>query len=945
MTAAASKWTRVSAHNPCPICKRTNWCTVATDGTAARCMHIEAGSHKTKSDKNGGTYFLHRLDGSARAAPAPEPRPPGPGTKRAEADQLHRAYSALLARLTLSRAHREALLRRGLTDEEIDRRSFRTLPLTGRARLAGALREQLGEMLLSVPGFVVKPGDAGRTYVSLAGAPGLLVPVCDAAGRIVALQSRSDDPRDPKRRYSYLSSAKHNGPGPGTPAHVPLGRPSPCLVCRLTEGALKADVASALSDLLTVGAAGATNWRPALDALQALGYKTVRLAFDADAWDNPTVARALAACSEAAAALGLAVELERWNKDDGKGIDDLLAGGKVPELLAGDGARAAIAEALAAATGGQPPAALDELDRLDALLADGGALAVLADRSLMDSMARLSEANPVAYARRCLTLKAAGLSRRDLDAALKPYLRDVARDRAPLLLAAGGYRTVAGSYVLRRETRDGPVEVPLGNFTGRIDEVVTQVDGAEEKTWYIVTGKLNNGRELPPVKVIEAEYDAMGWITPAWHGEAVVYAGQGTRDHLRAAIQLNSPDRRRRIIYAHTGWREFGGKWGYLHAGGVIGPGVPAPDVEVELGSPLDRFVLPGDPRRGKRLEGTQSRAEPSGTCWKGCVPTDWHSRYWGLSTVRRWAISPTSSTSRCSWLVGMGFTRASWRRGWRNTSALAWSARNCPATGSQRATPLEQLCFHAKDAVFVVDDYSPQTNPAKRLQLEALADRLLRSQGNGSGRERCQRYGGDLRQAYHPRGLILSTGEDVPPGQSLRGRMLVMEVTKGAVSLPYLDACQEAGAAGLYAGALAGFLAWLAPQYGSLAPRLRGDRAGLRNRAQTGAGSSRTPGIVADLALGLQVFFDFAVSAGALTPADREELTRRGWQAKLTGGQPQAAGGTLSGGSPNQARLFVRMLEARDRDGPPMSRVRTAASRATVPKPGGGPDERPSWV
>jgi hypothetical protein len=32
---------------------------------------------------------------------------------------------------------------------------------------------------------------------------------------------------------------------------------------------------------------------------------------------------------------GLAVELERWDAADGKGIDDLLAAGKVPELLRG----------------------------------------------------------------------------------------------------------------------------------------------------------------------------------------------------------------------------------------------------------------------------------------------------------------------------------------------------------------------------------------------------------------------------------------------------------------------------------------------------------------------------------------------------------------------------------------------------------------------------------
>ncbi len=305
------------------------------------------------------------------------PRPPVPGAERAGPDLLHRAYSALLAALPLSARHREALRGRGLSDQAIDRGEYRTLPRQGRARLAVELgrRKDLADGLLAVPGFILKPGDGGRPYVTITGAAGLLVPIRDLAGRVLALQVRRDDAGDGPR-YSSLSSAKTGGPGPGTPAHAPRGSAAPAETVRLTEGALKADVAAALSGLPTVGAAGAASWRPALDALRALGCKTARLAPDADAWDKPAVARALAGCSEALAAAGLAIELERWPAADGKGIDDLLAAGKPPELLAGELALAATAEAVAAASAGEPPPPPDELDRLDAVLADGGAPAL-----------------------------------------------------------------------------------------------------------------------------------------------------------------------------------------------------------------------------------------------------------------------------------------------------------------------------------------------------------------------------------------------------------------------------------------------------------------------------------------------------------------------------------------------------------------------------------------
>ena len=69
-------------------------------------MKVEAGSFKSKADKNGQPYYLHRLGGVPQPDAAPPPRPPGPGAPRADADQLHGAYSALLGALGLSDTHR-----------------------------------------------------------------------------------------------------------------------------------------------------------------------------------------------------------------------------------------------------------------------------------------------------------------------------------------------------------------------------------------------------------------------------------------------------------------------------------------------------------------------------------------------------------------------------------------------------------------------------------------------------------------------------------------------------------------------------------------------------------------------------------------------------------------------------------------------------------------------
>ena len=136
-----NNWKRVNPDKPCPVCKHSDWCSISVDGTLAACRHVEAGCWKSKTDRSGAPVYLHRLANGSTFG-QPPPRPPGATVARAEADLLHSVYAALLARLRLSRVHRDALRQRGLADSEIDRRSYRTLPVRGRAGLARDLCEQ-----------------------------------------------------------------------------------------------------------------------------------------------------------------------------------------------------------------------------------------------------------------------------------------------------------------------------------------------------------------------------------------------------------------------------------------------------------------------------------------------------------------------------------------------------------------------------------------------------------------------------------------------------------------------------------------------------------------------------------------------------------------------------------------------------------------------------------
>src|SRR5262249_10148551 len=156
----------------------------------------------------------------------------------------------------------------------------------------------------------------------------------------------------------------------------------------------------------------------------------VLISFDADAAEKPAVARALGDCFDTLRADGFAVEIERWPAPF-KGIDDALVAGVTVEVLAGDTARAYVAESLASATAGEPPPP-DPLERLDEVLAEGGAEGLFRDKELLQALAQLAEIDPGEWACVRAKLARAGVKLRDLDGALAPRRRALRAEYPPL---------------------------------------------------------------------------------------------------------------------------------------------------------------------------------------------------------------------------------------------------------------------------------------------------------------------------------------------------------------------------------------------------------------------------------------------------------------------------------------------------------------------------------
>ena len=228
----------------------------------------------------------------------------------------HDVYYDLLRMLELSDAHRKNLQSRGLSDERINQNMYRSVPM-GYAYIKDVL-ENLTSLydLTGVPGFYTKNG-SWRMY----GKQGFFVPVCTPEGYIQGMQVRLDNADN--RKYRWFSSRyEENGTRAYPWIHVTGNRSSSTAV--ITEGALKADVASSLSkNALFVSVPGINCLSKLPDVLKGLGISTVIEAFDMDKLTNPRVAEAVREVRAIVSKLGLTYQPYNWNSSH-KGIDDYL---------------------------------------------------------------------------------------------------------------------------------------------------------------------------------------------------------------------------------------------------------------------------------------------------------------------------------------------------------------------------------------------------------------------------------------------------------------------------------------------------------------------------------------------------------------------------------------------------------------------------------------------
>jgi len=438
------------------------------------------------------------------------------------------------------------------------------------------------------------------------------------------------------------------------------------------------------------------------------------------------------------------------------------------------------------------------------------------------------------------------------------------------------YSNDEGTFWRKWDEHGDETIVRLANFSAKIVGDVARDDGAEVQRNFELECELKKSAKR--VLIPTGSLEPMSWVLSELGARAVVEPGLWVHGRFRAAIQALSDDITPRTVYTHTGWRDIGGQWVYLHAGGAIGANGAQAQVEVDLKGVLAGYVLPAPPAQAQRIEAFRA--------WLRLRELGPLELMWPvIACIARTAVGNSKVALHLSGPTGVFKTEV---------AALAqqfWGAgmdsKHLPGSWSSTANATEAISFFAKDAVLVVDDFAPRGSAHDQQRFHQQADRIFRAQANGSSRLRL-RPDGSFQAHRPPRCSLISTGEENPSGQSIRARVVILEVASGDIDAVKLSACQREAAAGVYAEALSSFIEWLAPRLNAIRRSVAQRVLELREECAQEGQHRRTPGLIAELQTGAEVLLQCMREVGAIDAEQVGPLLRECYDALLRAGASQ---------------------------------------------------------
>jgi len=420
--------------------------------------------------------------------------------------------------------------------------------------------------------------------------------------------------------------------------------------------------------------------------------------------------------------------------------------------------------------------------------------------------------------------------------------------------------------------KDGQTQ--LTNFLARITEQTKYHDGTHTHTDLVIDGRVK-GQPLPPITVPAKNFAAMTWVADLWGMEPIIFPQPNAERDVKTAIQLKS-EPIKKDVYTHIGWDMINGKPTFLtSSGGIHTNGLNA-NLNVSLPPELQKFSLPNpDEATANDFLNTMLVTEsgPSELMWTMFLTT----------------IRPTMGTTDFAIHIAgkTGTYKTELASLFQSFYGVELDARSMPCSWSSTANALERQTYLTKNALVVVDDFVPYGTAYQVRILNKNADQLIRAQGNQAGRARMTDTS-SLQQTFYPRGVIMSTGEDVPDGHSVRARMIIMELKPGDIETNFLTNMQRNRMS--YSKIMARWIQHIASLGGpaKITKDLNKLKHNIRAKYKE-VGHTRTPSIMADLIATAHAFSQWAIAAKFTTKENGAVMIAQATQAIEETGNAQA--------------------------------------------------------
>lgn len=429
-----------------------------------------------------------------------------------------------------------------------------------------------------------------------------------------------------------------------------------------------------------------------------------------------------------------------------------------------------------------------------------------------------------------------------------------------------------------------PKEEPICDFVAWPVREILKDDGMAKERFVELEGILPDFSRLQKTTISMSDFDEMKWPGLTWGMRAAIRPFQ--EKELKFCLQkMSQSGIQESTIYTHLGWEKIDGKWIYLHAGGAIG----AENIDVELPTQLSNYKLP------KTISDQKLAIEAAFALF------DIGPARIMYPLVSMAFLSPLMEAFRQAG-IEPGFLLYLWGlSGSRKSTLIAlvlclfgrFDNKTLPASFRDTAMSIEMLAFIAKDTVMPVEDLYPTQDPREQQKLVGVLEYLMRNQGDRHGRSRLMnpgKSGYKMNDNHPPRGLVVATGEMQELSGSSLARAFTPHISPDDLDIKKLSSAQDQR--DLLCQAMAGYLGWLAPQIDELSGILRAKfeehREMARKAAKVPGRHGRLDEAVADMYIGLEMFFKYAVSSGAISQEDADMHLKLGWEALNQGADEQ---------------------------------------------------------